>query len=123
MKKLLILITFFIVTTPFLQAQWNSIATNKVYDTTFYSATIPDSGVSWGSYTLPTGGTWEGINTGADTIFYKIQSTTPAVNVRGVPFPPMSSTGLMYFEAGTKIWFRERVNASYSELTFKGLEN
>jgi hypothetical protein len=120
MKKLLFL---FILTSSLTYSQWGETSVNKVFDTTFYSSTIPDSGVGWGVFTIVQGGTYEGINTGGDTMFYKIQPTTPAVTQRGVPLPNMSSTGLMYLSAGTKIYQRERVNAIYTELTWRWLEN
>lgn len=120
MKKIILTLLLFTAST---YSQWNSFPVDRVYDTTFYNATIPDSGVGWGSFTIVQGGTYEAINTGSDTCFYKIQSSTPAVTQRGVPLPPMSSSGLIYLSSGTKIFFRERVNALNSELNFRWLEN
>jgi hypothetical protein len=119
MKNLL----FLFILTSSLYSQWNSFPVDRVRDTTFYSSTIVDSASGWSSFTLPQGGTYEIVNTGADTIFYKIQTSTPATTQRGIPLPPMSSTGLMYLSSGIKAYFRGRANALYSELLVKWLEN
>ncbi len=116
MKKILILLCFFIVTKPF-YSQWNAIGV--MHDTTYFSSTITDSASGWSSFTAPHSAVYELLNFGGDTVSYKIPATAPATTQVGIDLPPMSTTGLIKLTAGAVIYFRERNNALYSKFTIK----
>ncbi len=120
MKKLLLILTFFLITfTGY--SQWSSAG--YTYDTTFFSSTITDSSAGWSSFTAPISAVYELINLGGDTVNYKIPVTAPSNAQVGIDLPPMSTTGLIKLTIGAVIYYRERVNATYSKLTIKWQKN